>query len=140
METPMSKLHSVEEAGRDRLAMGTTVLVADDEAEVRDLVRQILEPYGFKVHDANNGYEVLDNVERSHIDILILDLVMPGMEGIETLRKLRVRRPELKILAISGVFGGSYLACAKHLGANAALKKPFSCDALVSEVRALLVG
>jgi CheY-like chemotaxis protein len=133
----MGTVHSIDEVRHDQRGIGTTVLVADDEVEVRDLVRQILEPHGFHVREANNGYEVLDEVERSHINILILDLVMPGMEGIETLRKLRTRRPDLKILAISGAFGGSFLACAKHLGANAALKKPFSCDTLLSEVLAL---
>jgi DNA-binding response OmpR family regulator len=134
----MSDIYSAEEVAMDRLAIGTVVLVADDEVEVRDLVRQVLEPHGFRVQDASNGYEVLDRVERSKIEILILDLVMSGMEGIETLRRLRVRRPDLKILAISGAFGGSFLSCAKQLGANAALKKPFSCDSLLAEVRALL--
>lgn len=113
------------------------VLVADDEREVRDLVREILEPQ-FCLCEARNGKEVLEQVERTAIDLLILDLVMPGMEGIETLRALRARRPELRILVISGAFGGSLLNCATILGAHAALKKPFSCEALLSSVRTLL--
>jgi CheY-like chemotaxis protein len=135
----MSDIHPVQ-AGLDRRPTVPTVLVADDEAEVRDLVRQILEPHGFLVRDANNGSEVLHQVERTQVDLVILELVMPGMEGIETLRSLRVLRPKLKILVISGAFGGSFLPCARQLGAHAALKKPFSCDSLVSQVWALMRG
>jgi len=113
------------------------VLVADDEDEVRGLVRQILEPR-FQVWEARNGKDVLQEVQRVPMDLLILDLVMPDVEGIETLRVLRQSHPELRILAISGAFGGSLLDCARLLGAHAALKKPFSCDALLSSVSGLL--
>ena len=63
---------------------------------------------------------------------------MPEAEGIETLQSLRFNRPELKILVISGAFGGSFLRCARALGAHAALKKPFSCESLLDSVRHLL--
>jgi len=121
----------------DRPAGPPTVLVADDQEEVRDLVRQILEPQ-FQVREARNGREVLDEVERLPVDLVILDLVMPDVEGIETLQILRCRRPDLRVLVMSGAFGGSFLQCARLLGAHAALKKPFSCDALLSSVHSLL--
>jgi len=114
-----------------------TILVADDEEEVRDLVHQILEPE-FQVRDARNGREVLDQLDRSPVDLLILDLVMPDVEGIETLQVLRGSRPDLRVLVMSGAFGGSFLQCARLLGAHAALKKPFSCEALLSSVNNLL--
>jgi CheY-like chemotaxis protein len=120
------------------MAVTPTVMVADDDAEIRVLVRQILEPCGCKVREASNGSEVLDEIVRTPVDLVILDLVMPGMEGIETLRALRMLRPELKVLVISGAFGGSFLHCAKLLGADASLKKPFSCDALIGYVERLV--
>ena len=107
------------------------ILVADDEDEVRDLLRQILDPDRFRVLEATNGREVLETVKHTPIDLVILDLVMPEAEGIETLQSLRFNRPELKILVISGAFGGSFLRCARALGAHAALKKPFSCESLL---------
>jgi DNA-binding response OmpR family regulator len=114
-----------------------TILVADDEDEVRGLVRQILEPQ-FLVRDARNGKEVLQEMDRAPIDLVILDLVMPEVEGIETLQALRGRCPDVPVLVMSGAFGGSFLHCAKLLGAHAALKKPFTCDALLERVCALL--
>lgn len=114
------------------------VLVADDEEEVRDLLRQILDPDRFRVLEATNGREVLETVKHTPIDLVILDLVMPEAEGIETLQSLRFNRPELKILVISGAFGGSFLRCARALGAHAVLKKPFSCESLLDSVRHLL--
>jgi len=115
-----------------------TILVADDEAEVRGLVRQILEPHSFRVLEARDGKEVLEEVDLTQVDLLILDLVMPDVEGIETLRVLHRDRPDLRILVMSGAFGGSYLQCARLLGADAALKKPFSCDVLLQSVASLL--
>ena len=121
-----------------RLSFGATILVADDEDDVRDLVRQILEPHSYQVLDARNGREVLEEVARTPVDLLILDLVMPEVEGIETLQALHVSRPNLRILVMSGAFGGSILQCARLLGAHAALKKPFSCDTLLRNVVTLL--
>jgi CheY-like chemotaxis protein len=114
------------------------ILVADDEEEVRDLLRQILDPERFRVLEATNGREVLETVKNTPVDLVILDLVMPEAEGIETLQALRFNRPELKILVISGAFGGSFLRCARALGAHAALKKPFSCESLLDSVQHLL--
>jgi CheY-like chemotaxis protein len=123
-----------------RASPGATILVADDEAEVRDLVRQILEPHAFRVLDASDGREVMQRVSETKIDLLILDLVMPDVEGIETLRALQAKLPDLRILVMSGAFGGSFLRCARMLGAHAALKKPFSCDALLANVQMLLAA
>jgi len=124
---------------QDRPQSRPTILVADDEEEVRDLVRQILEPH-FLVRDARNGKEVLEEIERAPIDLVILDLVMPDVEGIETLQVLRGSWPDLRVLVMSGAFGGSFLQCAKLLGAHAALKKPFSCDSLLHSVNTLLAA
>ncbi len=129
------------ETTRDELAEISgrpMVLVADDEDEVRDVVGQILESHDFQVCDARNGKEVLEQIGRQRIDLVILDLVMPDVEGIETLQSLRAARPDLKVLVMSGAFGGSFLHCAKLLGADAALKKPFSCESLLQCVTSLL--
>jgi CheY-like chemotaxis protein len=119
---------------------GRTILVADDDDKIRDLVRDVLEPCGFQILEAGNGLGVLAELQRTKVDLLIMDLAMPEMEGIETLQKLRSMRPDLKVLVISGAFGGHFLRCAQHLGANAGLKKPFSCDSLIQQVEALLAA
>jgi two-component system, cell cycle sensor histidine kinase and response regulator CckA len=124
--------------GADRLPATPAILIADDEEEVREIVREILEEHGYAVFEAANGKEVVGMVERGPIDLIILDLIMPEQEGIETLHLLRYWWPKVKVLAISGAFGGSFLRCAKNMGADAVLKKPFSCEALTEMVDNLL--
>jgi CheY-like chemotaxis protein len=133
-------IETEREPGTGSRPRGRTVLVADDEAKIRDLVRDVLEPCGFEVLEAGNGHGVLAELQRTRVDLLVLDLAMPEMEGIETLQKLRALRPDLKVLVISGAFGGHFLRCAQHLGAHAGLKKPFSCDSLILQVEALLAA
>jgi DNA-binding response OmpR family regulator len=115
------------------------ILVADDEPDVRDLIREILQESGFEVVTASNGQQAMERLESLPIDLLIVDLVMPEQEGLETIRMLRKRRPEVKILAISGS-GALYLRVARLLGAQTTLQKPFTVDALVEKVTALLDG
>jgi CheY-like chemotaxis protein len=124
--------------GVERIPSRPSVLIADDEAEIRELIRRVLTPLDCDVWEADNGREVLRMVDQQRVDVVILDLVMPEMEGIETLQVLRNRRPQSKVLVISGAFDGSFLDCATMLGARAALKKPFSPKALVAQVRDLL--
>ena len=73
------------------------------------------------------------------IDLVVTDLVMPGKEGIETIQALRLEQPEMKIVAVSGAFGGAFLQVAKGLGADATLKKPVSSSDLTATVAAMLL-
>jgi DNA-binding response OmpR family regulator len=116
-----------------------SVLVVDDHESVRVLLRDILEERGFQVFEAADGNEALKWCAALHFDVLIVDLIMPGREGIETIRELRGQQPEMKILAISGAVEGSYLRLARMLGANDTLRKPFDADTLVRKLEALLL-
>ena len=73
-----------------------------------------------------------------HFDLVVTDLVMPEREGIEIIQDMRRDQPELRIIAVSGAFGGGYLRLAKSLGANSTLTKPISPDQLVLAVREAL--
>ncbi len=119
-------------------ATATAILVADDDELVRGLLCHVLEADGFNVVEAMTGREVLEEVEKRPVTLVILDLVMPEMDGLETLQSLAQRHPGVRVLAISGAFGGSFLDCARLLGAGAILKKPFTGDQLLAGVRALL--
>jgi DNA-binding response OmpR family regulator len=78
-------------------------------------------------------------VARQACDLVVLDLVMPEMEGAETVMELRRLRPSLPVLAISGVVGADfYLQAARLLGAGATLRKPFTARDLLGHVDALL--
>ena len=115
-----------------------SILVVDDHEDVRTLLHDILEERGFDVFEAADGGEALASCASVSFALLIIDLVMPGREGIETIRELRKHQPNLKILAISGAVEGTYLRLARLLGADDTLRKPFDGDALLAKVDALL--
>ena len=104
------------------------ILVVDDEEVVRVTLRQMLEKAGHQVFEAENGVEALRVFEKREADLVITDIIMPEKEGIETIMELRQRKPDLKIIAMSG--GGrtgnrEYLHLAKSFGADNVLPKPF---------------
>jgi CheY-like chemotaxis protein len=117
------------------------VIIADDEAQVRAFLSAALARAGYDVLEAVHGGEALERACGAAADLVITDIVMPEMEGLETIMTLRRMRPGVKILAISG--GGrigprDYLAAAARLGADHVLEKPFSAAALLDVVRALI--
>ena len=115
-----------------------TILVADDEEGIRKLLEQILSAEGYEIVLAANGREALEIARARKLDLVITDLVMPEIEGIETIQTLRSELPSVKIIALSGAFGGRFLHSAAKLGASATLLKPIGKDKLVSTVRAVL--
>jgi CheY-like chemotaxis protein len=116
---------------------GRLLLIEDDPA-VRGLLRQILTGAGYIVMEAGDGRSGVSKLEGNAIDLVITDLVMPEQEGLETLRHLRLTRPELPVIAISGAFGGSFLKTARRFGAIAALPKPIESEDLLRAVRQAL--
>jgi DNA-binding response OmpR family regulator len=117
-----------------------TILIIDDEAGIRTLIRSILEPE-HKVVEAADGVEGMERFREDRFDLVIIDLIMPDQEGLETIMQIRARIPEQMIIAISG--GGStktteFLRLAGHIGANRILKKPFELNVLRDSIRACL--
>ena len=114
------------------------VLVVDDDAAVRRFLHRALEAAGFDVREAVDGRQAVAAVRSDRFSAIVLDLVMPEQEGIETIRILRSDFPAIPILAISGAYGGTYLPLAKPLGAHSVMMKPIEPDALVREIRKLI--
>ena len=114
------------------------ILVIDDEAQMRRLIARILNGAGHTVHQAGNGRDGIALFHRVHPVLVITDIVMPDMEGIEMIRELRQEAPTVPILAISGSGTPLYLRAATTLGATAALAKPFEIAELLTVVGRLL--
>src|SRR5216684_338233 len=114
------------------------ILVIDDEPQMRRLIARILNGAGHIVHQANNGRDGIGLFHREHPALVITDIVMPDMEGIEMIRELHREAPTIPILAISGGGPAVYLRAATGLGATAALAKPFGAAELLSVVAGLL--
>ena len=121
--------------------MPKRILVIDDEESVRFVVKEMLEFEGYEVTTAPNGKVGLQLFRKDPTDLILTDIFMPEMEGLETIRELHRDFPQLKIIAMSG--GGesgmlSFLSFAKRFGALRTLRKPFSREELLATVRELL--
>lgn len=117
------------------------ILLIDDDDGVREMLRSMIEQLGHTAVDARNGEEGLGLIRPVAPDLVITDLVMPGMNGIEVVQRLREQQPDLKIIAMSGDArpgSGVSLHAAREAGAAAALSKPFTFDHLADMIRDLL--
>jgi CheY-like chemotaxis protein len=100
------------------------VLVVDDDEHFRALARSILEPAGFDVVESEDAEQCLARLRHEPIDAVVLDMVMPDRDGIETLRELKKSFPEVPIVAVSGTEQSElYLSVSAYLGADASLEK-----------------
>jgi len=117
------------------------ILIVDDDEALRLLMCQVLVRAGYEVQAAESGAVALKLFRQQPADLVITDIIMPEMEGLETIIEFLKQRPKLKILAISGGgrFGADdYLPIAGALGAALTLAKPFSLEELENAVRSLL--
>ena len=111
--------------------MHNSILIVDDDPQIRTLCKITLEGHGYYVREASNGKQALAAVQETSFDLIVLDLCMPDMDGLEFLKAVRVTLPQLKTVVISGFMGGTMLPAAKLLGGTATLAKPFSPDSLL---------
>ena len=117
------------------------ILVIDDEVQVRQLLRQILERAGYEVVDASDGKRGIELYRQAPTELIIIDIIMPEKEGVETIIELRRDFPDVKIIAISG--GGrlnpkGYLDAAEKFGAARTFSKPFDREELLEVIQELL--
>jgi DNA-binding response OmpR family regulator len=114
-----------------------TVLVVDDEPEIVRLVRDYLERAGFTVATAADGEAALRSAHRVHPDIVVLDLGLPGLDGLDVARELR-RGGEVPIIMLTARTEEADRVAGLELGADDYVSKPFSPRELVARVRAVL--
>lgn len=114
--------------------MQQTILIVDDDPQIRRLCRLTLEETGYSVREASDGREALAAIKETPCDLIVLDLCMPEKDGFEFLQAVRSDRSKPKVIAMSGFMSGTILPAAKLYGAIATLAKPFSPDSLLSVV------
>ena len=127
------------------------ILIVDDEEQVRTALKQVLERAGYEVAVAATGNEGLELMQQEGADLVITDVIMPGIDGITTARKIREKFRDTRIIVMSG--GGkaapdpyepdaistrSYLASADSAGADRTLTKPFDRQDILRAVKNLL--
>ena len=134
----------IREAGLSR------ILVIDDDPAVRMTIKLVLERDGHSVELATDGLAGMKAIKAGGIDLLIVDIFMPGMDGIETIREVRKHQPDLPAIVISGTSlagpglrepglqAPNFLAMAVKLGAVRSLQKPFKPRDIIAAVRQCL--
>ncbi len=118
------------------------ILVIEDDEHIRGLIREVLEELGHEVLESSDGEDGLKKFSLNPTFLVITDILMPGMEGLETIRHLRTEVPTAKIIAISGGLEGkgvNVLELAKKFGATRILAKPFDLSQLLAAVEEVLV-
>lgn len=119
------------------------ILFVDDEAAVRHVGSSILKSAGHIVEVAKDGKEALEKLEGGTYDLVVTDIIMPEVDGIQMIVEITRQNPQLPILAISG--GGrkgkmDFLQIAERLGARSSLCKPFQAQELLDAVDRCLAG
>lgn len=112
-----------------------SILVVDDEKSVRDSLKMILEYEHYDVVFAENGVKALANVEKNSFEVILLDIKMPGMDGMEVLQRLKDMHPEIPVIIISGHGTIENAVEATKLGAYDFLSKPLDRDKVLVTVR-----
>jgi len=127
------------------------ILVVDDEVDVGEAIQRVLEQEGFVVTVTRGVAEGLKFLETEVTDVVVTDMIMPKVNGLEFIKVLRSRFPKVRIVAISGggnpiaykpdaVATHAYLAAARAAGAEEILTKPFDMDDLLAAVRRQLLN
>ncbi|WP_371498553.1 response regulator transcription factor [Kitasatospora sp. NBC_00374] len=114
------------------------VLVVDDEPALRDALESSLAFEGYEVATATDGYEALEAVERQRPDLVLLDIMMPRMDGLTTVRRMRSRGDAVPVLMLTARDAVGDRVTGLDVGADDYLAKPFELDELLARVRALL--
>lgn len=119
------------------------ILIVDDEVSTRSALRRMLQLSDYDIVEAADGREALERFANEPIDIVLTDILMPEMDGLEFIQTLQERYEDVKIIVMSGVFEieGIYINCLDHarrIGVDIVLEKPFSEEELHGAIHQLL--
>jgi len=116
------------------------ILIVDDEEDVLELVRYNLDRSGYQIITASSGEEALSKARKNSLDLIILDLMLPGIDGLEVCKKLKgdVKTEHIPIIMLTAKGDESDIVTGLELGAEDYITKPFSPKVLVARVRRIL--
>ena len=113
------------------------ILAVDDEPAILSLLRRILEPEGYEVVTAANGEQALALLEEAKLDLVLLDIMMPGLDGFQLLDRIR-QRCDVPVIVLTARHEATTEHEALRLGADDYMRKPFSSRELLARIRAKL--
>ncbi|NJP37362.1 response regulator [Alkalicoccus luteus] len=115
--------------------MGQKLLVVDDQIGIRLLLKEVLEKDGYETFEASNGQAALDMIQSEKPDLVLLDMKIPGMDGIEILREMRARSIPTEVFMMTAYGEMELMREAADLGASQQFSKPFDIDIVRQSVR-----
>lgn len=111
------------------------ILIVDDEIEICEFLKSFFEDRDFKVAVAHDGIKALAQVELFHPEVVLLDIQMPGMDGLQTLKKIKESHPKVKVIMVTAVETQEKIEEAMRLGADNYITKPLSLEYLEKDVQ-----
>lgn len=114
------------------------ILITDDRAGIRSLLKEVLQESGYEVLTAAGGQEGIKIVQENTIDIVLLDMKMPGMDGLETLRLIKKAQPNVKVIIMTAYEDMEIIKEVQKRGASCYISKPFDIEELLSTIKRLL--
>ena len=121
------------------MAKSKRILIVDDEETLRSLVRSELESNGYEVHEVEGGEEALTYLASNEADLVILDIKMPGMGGMDVLQRIREDDLARKVIMLTGVGELKIARECLELGASDFMSKPFEMSNLLSCINRVLM-
>ena len=118
----------------------TAILLVDDEEEFVSTLAERLEIRGFESKAAYSGDQALSLIENNDYDVVVLDVKMPGMDGLEVMDQIKARRPEMPVILLTGHGSTKEGMDGMHKGAFDYLMKPLDIDELISKIQEALGG
>ncbi len=112
-----------------------TVLVVDDNPGILETMADILDEMNFKVSTASDGYQAIEMMKSGSFDAVMMDVRMPGIDGIETLRRIKVSKPGAKVILMTAYASEATVLAARREGASTVLYKPIDLDKIEALLR-----
>ena len=111
------------------------VLLVDDEDDFRETLQKRLRNRKLQVEGAENGYKALEILQTQDFDVIVLDVKMPGMDGIETLKEIKIKKPDVEVIMLTGHASVESGIQGMQLGAFDYVMKPVPLDELLDKMR-----
>lgn len=119
--------------------MREKVLIVDDQFGIRTLLNEVLQKEGYEIFQAANGLQALSVTEQHAPDLVLLDMKIPGMDGLEILKKMKEINPDIRVIIMTAYGELDLIEQTKKLGALAHFSKPFDIEEIRSAVKKYLL-
>jgi DNA-binding response OmpR family regulator len=122
------------------LEEGKRIMIVDDDNDCVFTIKIVLERYGFKVHSFNNAYSALESYRATYYDLVILDIILPGMNGFQLYREIKKMDKNVKVCFLSAgqIFYGTYQDIFSETDASYLIRKPIENQKLVRRVEEII--